>query len=54
MGEAGALSGTVHLVRGYVNLHGPHFNAKTAAKEPQCEVVFTDLTVDEIGDLTVG
>ncbi|KAN0076024.1 hypothetical protein V8E54_007294 [Elaphomyces granulatus] len=28
---------------------GPHFNAKTAAKEPQCEVVFTDPTVDEIG-----
>ena len=28
---------------------GPHFNAKTAAKEPQCEVIFTDPTVDEIG-----
>ena len=28
---------------------GLHFNAKTAAKEPQCEVVFTDLTVNEIG-----
>ena len=28
--------------------YGPHFNAKTAAKEPQCEVVFTDPTVDEI------
>jgi hypothetical protein len=29
--------------------YGPHFNAKTAAKEPQCEVIFTDPTVDEIG-----
>ncbi|KAN0077893.1 hypothetical protein V8E54_006197 [Elaphomyces granulatus] len=28
--------------------YGPYFNAKTAAKEPQCEVVFTDPTVDEI------